>query len=857
EVSLAEEERSQAALYGVHPALFDAALHGFAAHLLDVQPSSDGEISEQAGVRLPFSLAGVSVDVSGASSLRVRVARAGEDALSLLAADDGGQVVLAVRSLVMRPIPTQLAPARGGDSLFRLDWVVMPMPSLQTSSPDGWVALGPSAGEVVRTLAPEAQADSGYEDLSALGDAIDAGRPAPEIVLVGLPAAWSDTAQPHKARPDAALSDTEQPDTVGPDKAAHAAAHEALALTQAWLADRRFAESRLVVLTRGAVAARSGEEPDLGAAPVWGLLRSAQTEDPGRLVLADIDEEPASVEALAPALAGEESQLAIREGMTFVPRLARMGSGPVLKPPAGALHWRLQEGRAGTLESLQLVPAEEAGAPLQAGEVRVGIRAAALNFRDVVSALGVVSLPEGENLIGSEGAGVVLEVGPGVEGLEPGDRVMGLLFGAFGTAVVQDRRMIVPMPAGWSFTRAASLSGAFLTAYYGLVDLAALQPGERLLVHAAAGGVGMAAVQMARHLGAQVWATASPGKWDVLRGLGIAEERIASSRDLAFREQFLQASGGGGLDVVLNSLAGEYVDASCELLRAGGRLIEMGKTDIRDPKRVAEEHPGVGYRAFDLLEAGPDRIQQMLIEILQLFDRGVLEPLPVRTWDVRRAPEAFRFMSQARHVGKIVLTSPPAPIEPGGTALITGGTGELGALLARHLVAEHGMRSLVLVSRRGPRAPGAEALRAELEQLGARVAIEACDVSERRQLAAVIDAVPGESPLSVVVHCAGVLDDGVLSSLTDERIEGVFASKVDAAWHLHELTLQLDLEDFILFSSGAGTLGTAGQANYAAANVFLDALAAHRRARGLPAVSMAWGGWAQASEMTGGLSESD
>ncbi|HTD58114.1 MAG TPA: type I polyketide synthase, partial [Solirubrobacteraceae bacterium] len=458
---------------------------------------------------------------------------------------------------------------------------------------------------------------------------------------------------------------------------------------------------------------------------------------------------------------------------------------------------------------------------------------------------------------GSEGAGVVIEVGSAVEDIEPGDRVMGMLSGAFGTVVVADSRTVVPMPDGWSFTRAASVCGAFLTAYYGLVDLAKLQAGERVLVHAAAGGVGMAAVQLAGHIGTEVWATASPGKWAALRALGIDQARIASSRDLGFQQQFLEATGGRGVDVVLNSLAGEYVDASCGLMPGGGRFVEMGKTDIRDPKQVAEAHAGVEYRAFDLPQAGVERIRQMLVEIVGLLERGALDPLPVRTWDVRRAREAFRFMSQARHVGKIVLTLPPQGIEPSGTALITGGTGELGALVARHLVVEHGMRHLVLASRRGSAAPGAQDLMAELAVLGAEVTIAACDVSEREQLAGLIDAIPAQHPLSVVVHSAGVLDDGVVGALTPERIDRVFAAKVDAAWHLHELTEQLDLQAFVLFSSVSGTLGRPGQANYAAANVFLDALAAKRQALGLPGVSMAWGGWAQVSEMTGGLSETD
>ena len=207
-----------------------------------------------------------------------------------------------------------------------------------------------------------------------------------------------------------------------------------------------------------------------------------------------------------------------------------------------------------------------------------------------------------------------------------------------------------------------------------MVDLAGLKAGERVLVHAATGGVGMAAVQIAKYLGAEVFATASPGKWDTLRALGVEESHIASSRTLEFKERFLGQTDGSGVDVVLDSLAGEFVDASLGLLVNGGRFIEMGKADVRDPEGVAEECPGVSYRAFDLLEAGLDRVQEMFCELCALIEHGELRELPVISWDMRRAPEAFRFMSQARHVGKIVLTAPRG-IDPQGTVLVTAAPG--------------------------------------------------------------------------------------------------------------------------------------------------------------------------------------
>ena len=274
--------------------------------------------------------------------------------------------------------------------------------------------------------------------------------------------------------------------------------------------------------------------------------------------------------------------------------------------------------------------------------MRVGVRAAGLNFRDVLVALG---LSVGEATIGGEGAGVVLEVGPGVQGIAPGDRVMGMLPSAFGPVTVADPRALAPVPAGWSFAQAAAIPIAFVTAYYGLLDLARLRGGERVLIHAGAGGVGMAAIQLARHLGAEVFATASPSQVGGAGSAGPRQAHIASSRSLDFREEFLALTGGEGVDVVLNSLAREYVDASLELLPRGGRFIEMGKTDLRDPVAIAAEHPGVEYRAFDLIDDRSERVREILLEVLALFEQGALEHVPLTAWDVRRAPEAFRHMS--------------------------------------------------------------------------------------------------------------------------------------------------------------------------------------------------------------------
>ncbi len=353
-----------------------------------------------------------------------------------------------------------------------------------------------------------------------------------------------------------------------------------------------------------------------------------------------------------------------------------------------------------------------------------------------------------------------------------------------------------------------------------------------------------------------MFATASPRKWGALESLGLEPTRLASSRALDFREQFLAVSAGRGVDVVLNSLAGEFVDASLDLLHEGGRFVELGKTDIREPELVAAEHPGVSYSAFDLTEVSPGRIQEMLLEVIELFDRGVLQPLPTTTWELAEARDAFRHLGQGRHVGKNVLKF-QVPMDVEGTVLITGATGGLGALMARHLVVNHGVRHLLLTSRRGLDAEGAGELLAELTKLGAAVTITACDVADRGELAQLLESLPVEHPLTAVVHSAGLIDDATIGSLTNDQLDRVLTPKVDGAINLHELTAHLDLAAFIMFSSIAGTLGGPGQGNYAAANVFLDALAAHRRALGLSAVSIAWGPWAPVSGMTATLGEAD
>jgi acyl transferase domain-containing protein/NADPH:quinone reductase-like Zn-dependent oxidoreductase/pimeloyl-ACP methyl ester carboxylesterase/aryl carrier-like protein/trans-aconitate methyltransferase len=574
----------------------------------------------------------------------------------------------------------------------------------------------------------------------------------------------------------------------------------------------------------------------LELAPIWGMARSIAVEHP-ELKCTRIDIDAAAVPWLHEEIRseGDEDQVALRGDRRFVARLVRSSAadrGPM----------RLETTGAGSLEHLKLVPAARtAPGP---GQIEVRVWAAGLNFKDVMKALGALA-SEGESM-GAECAGEVVTIGEGVTEFQVGDAAVCVAPGSFGDYATTLAALASRKPEQLSFEDAATIPIAFLTVRHALEMCGNLKKGDRVLIHAATGGVGLAAVQICRRAGAEIFATAgSDEKRAYLRALGI--EHVMNSRTLDFAAEVMQKTGGAGVDLVLNSLSGEFIAKGLSTLRPGGRFLEIGKAGIWDAKRVAELRPDVGYDviALDTLLVDNAATEGLLLrELMAEFERGELKPLPTQVFPLAEAEQAFRHMARTRHIGKIVFTAvekKPVEVRGDGAYLITGGMGGLGLLTAAWLV-ERGARELVLVGRSAPSDHAQACIRA-WEKAGARVRIARADVANFDEMARVVAGI--EAPLRGVVHAAGVLADGVLAEQTWERFTTVMAPKGDGAENLDRLTRQAPLDFFVMYSSVASVFGSAGQANYAAANAFLDALAQQRRAEGLPALSINWGAWSE------------
>ncbi|MEM6451326.1 MAG: SDR family NAD(P)-dependent oxidoreductase [Cyanobacteria bacterium P01_D01_bin.105] len=587
-------------------------------------------------------------------------------------------------------------------------------------------------------------------------------------------------------------------------------------------------------------------------AGLWGLLQTAQLEHPD-LRCTYIQAE-SSAQLITELLADSpETQVIYQKGQRKVARIedyAPNSSKSLGNEPTGsesAESAQLIVSSPGTLSSLswQTVSRREPNAH----EVEIKVHATGLNFRDVLIAMD--QYPEAAQL-GCECTGKVVAVGSQVTDVEIEQPVMAIAPNSFARYVTLNRTLLAPIPQSTTLAEAATLPVAFTTAYYSLCELAQLKAGERLLIHAATGGVGQAAIQIAQQIGAEIFATASPGKWDTLRAMGITH--IMNSRTLSFADEIMAATDEKGVDVVLNSLPGEFRAKSLEALGQNGRFVEIGKGEGLSIKQIAQMRPDIAYQVVDisvLCEQQPQQVQAVLQQLQTKVEQGQWQAIPFTSFAQADTIQAFRTLQRAKHTGKIVLTqqasSAPAISAPiisaHSTYLITGGMGGLGLIMTKWL-AEKGAKHIALLNR----SEVSETAQTTIEQLRAQgVSIEtiSADVTDAQAVENAINHLNEASqyPLKGVVHAAGVLEDSLIQQLTQQQLETVLAPKVKGAWQLHTLTQHCELDFFVLFSSAAGLLGSPGQANHATANAFLDGLARYRHQQGLPALSINWGAW--------------
>lgn len=627
---------------------------------------------------------------------------------------------------------------------------------------------------------------------------------------------------------------------------------------------------RLWLVTRGAATFADPERVLVDApaqAPLWGLGRVVMNEHPEvRCTLIDLQDDglDATVaarlgdELLEPD--GEDEVILAHGGRRLVSRLRFADLGVASSQHPASVH--LDFSQPGQLRNLEWRPRPRAA--LGPRDVEIATVAVGLNFRDVMYTLGLLPDEAVEQgfagpTLGMEVAGRIARVGASVTEFAPGDDVVAFTSGGFAGRVVTPAEAVAHKPAGWTHEAAATVPSVFFTVWYALHHLAKLQPGERVLIHGAAGGVGNAAIQVARHLGAEIVGTAgSEEKRDFVRLLGA--DHVMDSRQLTFAEEILEATHGEGVDVILNSLAGEALRRNLQVLRPFGRFVELGKRDYYENTRLGlrpfkDNITYFGVDADQLMAGRPALARTVFGEVMELFAKGVLRPLPYRAFPATEVVEAFRYMQQSRQIGKVVVNmddtplpvpasaarTPPLRLRADATYLVTGGTGGFGLRTACWL-AEKGARHLLLLSRRGAEAPEAGEARAEIEARGATAYIRACDVGDAEALRAVVEECGRElPPLRGVVHAAMVLDDGLLRNLDNAHFLRAMTPKIRGAWNLHALTRESLLDLFVLFSSATTSVGNPGQGNYVAANLYLEALADLRRKEGLAATCVAWG----------------
>ena len=578
--------------------------------------------------------------------------------------------------------------------------------------------------------------------------------------------------------------------------------------------------------------------------------------------LLDLPEYPSSFDwqCVGDAVLNGNNELvvAVRNGLCFGERLLNRGQGKLnVKNKVASEAIQFVPSADGRLDRIDVERGELA--PLGGHEVLVEVAACALNFRDVLNALGMLQeharkegLGEFSMALGFDFSGKILSVGNKVQGFKVGDEVFGVANGSMADKVIAHQGFVLPKPPSISMAQSAALPTVFLTAYYALHTLAKIKPSDSILIHACAGGVGLAALTIARQIGARVFATASQSKHRYLQAMGV--EVIMDSRNTDFEQQILQKTGGVGVDIVLNSLNGDMLEPTANVLKEDGRFVEIGKIGVLDKDSFASRKPHAEYFVFDLAEIiydTPELFAELLANVVEDYNQGRLNLLPVTEFPVNHIVDAFRYLSQAKNIGKVVVDMSPAVKPPQGTLgevldanksyLVSGGTGALGWSVVE-LLASNGAKHIVIGARKPPNTELDQKIQywkgqgVDIDWIRADFAIES-DIKE------LVIAAGKRAPIGGVVHAAGVLEDSMIVNQDYEKFHRVLEPKINGLQALHKYTLDQPLAFFVGFSSIASLFGSPGQSNYAIANAYLDGFMVWRRSQRLPGLSINWGPW--------------
>ena len=849
EVRLPEGSTSAIDHAALDPRLLDSCLQVIIAGLPSSGDGADGLLLPEAIDRIVI---GGPLGHAARVEARTKVsAEAGTGEFALSIADASGQVCVKIEGLHARAIEQQAAPLGAGEAPGFIEETFIEAPAdVAGGEARQWLVLAAPGGRNAAALA-DALAAQGHSVASTSFDPASFDLGTADAVLYAV--ALDLSADDKWPAPDMVTRETARLVAFG--QALSRACATGRAAPDVWIATRH---------ARAGAPADPRDGSDLVQGALIGAARTLAMECPElRFRLIDLDAvAPAQAAAAAQAMTARaaEAEMLVRGETILLPRLAHKRAGDIAMRARTAQRLPAERGfvlRKDGARGIDSLHWEECALPaLASGDARIRVDAASLNFRDVMAATGL--LPKGAEptdaarALGLEFCGRVETVGAGVDDIAPGDRVFGMARGSLRRTLDVPAGRLHRVPAHLSDAEAASIPSVYLTAHYALNVLGRLREGETVLIHSGAGGLGLAAIAIARRLGAQIFATAgSAEKRDRLTTLGVRD--VFDSRSLSFAEAVMRATGGRGVDIVLNALPGPFIEKGLACLAPYGRFIELGKRDVYDDRSLGLKalRRNISLHVVDLaalVEERPDLAHEMMAELIAQFEARALEPPKVAVFPAGKVTEAFRIFAEARHVGKIAVDlNDPAlqvrmardalPLDPRATYLVTGGLSGFGFEIGRQL-AEAGAGRVVLVSRSGAPSEQVKQSIARLKQAGADIIVRAADVSDAGAVDALVsDLTADPLPLKGIVHAAVAYADALLPDMTPERIETVCKPKVAGALNLTRaaLTHGARLDFFLSVSSLAQVIGWRGQINYAAANAFLEALAGAQRAHGIPA----------------------